>query len=99
MSSQSKADEAADECPPSYEESAITPLGRMLSGPGIVSEIEFRRQEVVRSAIENHVLPNLRRQAKYGIAKSATVLEPCQTDMPDQKSNDGKISLKVSRGI
>ncbi|KAF2101457.1 hypothetical protein NA57DRAFT_53423 [Rhizodiscina lignyota] len=96
MTSSSKA----DECPPSYEESeedTFTSTAHMLSGPGIVSEVEYSRQEVVRSAIENHILPVLRRQANYGLAKSTTVLEayePSSVEFGSQKSNDGRLALR-----
>lgn len=76
MDSPKEAEAKADELP-SYDDIDDNSLGRMLSGPGIVSEVEFRRQEIVRSAIENHIQPVLRRQARYGIAKSTTVLQPC----------------------
>lgn len=78
MSAQKEREAKEDELPPAYEDIPTGPLGRVLSGPGIVSEVEYRRQEIVRAAIENHVLPVLRRQARNGIAKSTTVLEPSQ---------------------
>lgn len=61
---------------PSYDDATAEPLGRVLSGPGLVSEVEYQRQELVRTALESHVMPVLRRQAKFGLAKSVTILEP-----------------------
>lgn len=71
----SKHDFQADELP-SYDEATLSPVNYSLPGTDIISEIDHQRRELVSSAIERHISPVLRRQARYGISGSTTLLEP-----------------------
>lgn len=96
----SKQDYPDNDGLPTYDDATAGPSGQVLLGSGIVSEVEFRRHQLVQSAIDYHILPVLRRQAKYGLACSVTVIEPYEPPAfgfeksglgDEDKANNGEI--------